>query len=274
MASNDLTPAEVNALYSGIYGASNGAQMQTMQTPAQIYSGMYPIAAATAPTSATQAINRAVPVTAPVSTKEQNFYESPGVTQSYVDSIGQPLSASVNQQGQRIVAPSQPADNWNNDPAYLAYVAEQAAGLQPAVRTAVAQPQPQQNTDWSKANPGTTGIFGIPMSPNQQPQNTPTVPAVRLPMMSSSAASPASAPQATVQAPAAPMPIMASTNGYLYTPKAGGGYTQVGQVNPNLTPAQVYAAANAGNTAVSGGGMPSWYSTDNHGGGGGSLAGN
>lgn len=260
MASNNLSPAEVNALYSGVYGPANDARMQAMQTPEQIYQGMYPVAGST---SATKAINQAVPV-------QTNFYNATGVPQSYVNTIGQPLSASVDQTGQRIVGgptidPSAPKDNWNGDPAYVAYLAQQAA--QQAAPTAVAQ----QNTDWSKANPGSTGLFGFPMSPNQRPQNAPTV---RLPMMASSAVAPVgAAPGAAPVAVQAPMPIMASTNGYTYSPNAAGGYTRVGQVNPSLTPAQVYAAANAGNTA-SYSSNPSWYPTNNGGGGGGSLAGN
>lgn len=57
-----------------------------------------------------------------------------------------------------------------------------------------------------------------------------------------------------------PVAPIASTNGYTYAPNGSGGYTQVGKVNPNLTPSQQYNQAAARALAS----QPDPYMNNNH----------
>lgn len=225
------TPADAAKFYSGFGLApapDPGAYMQSPSTQAQVsdlYRGIYPIAqsASSAPSQNYDP------------SKQQNFYNSTGISQAQVDQIGAPVSAYVDQNGNRLAgsaaaaAVAVAADNgqgidWN-DPLWAAY----KQGGDAAAQAELAAEQ-------------AAGVTGIPVAPS-----APAVLPAKLPIMTAAAATPFAAPAVSHPLPmaaAAPAPTpIASTNGYMYQPNGNGGYAQVGKVNPSLTPSQQYALA-------------------------------
>lgn len=242
---NIATPADAAAFYNGFGlapapaapASDPGAYMQSPSTQAQVsnlYKGMYPIAqSASAPPSQNYD-----------PTSQQNFYNSAGISPAQANQIGAPVSAYVDQNGQRIVgspasaaaaavaAASDQGIDWS-DPMWAAYKSGGDAAAQAELDYEQMAATPNVPTDWSKANQGTTGLFGFAMSPNQPPQPLPTIAPGQLPIMGATAVA-ASHP---IMASAAPIP---GVDGYLYQPNPGGGYTQVGKVNPGVSSAQLY----------------------------------
>lgn len=152
-ASETMQPATAPSTDGYYASPSTAAQVNSL------YQGIYPIAgSAGAPT-----------------TEAQDFYNSTGISPAQASGIGDPLTGYVDQNGQQIVgnAASEAAateanggagnDNlmsWWGAPGMPNWDAESDPNLQVA------------STDWSKANPGLSGMYGD-YNPGVQPNGPP-----------------------------------------------------------------------------------------------------